>query len=107
MGLGMTAVRPGHSVRQSNLPSFAEMPAMLCIVSCTYCGAPLIVAGTSDEYCAESVKSLLCQSTAPVILSSAAMAPCEPPGVQTTFGPSMRGDSAYPHPKGLPPRSVM
>src|SRR5687768_6668132 len=46
------------------------------------------------------------QTTSPVVLLSATMVASAPPGVQTSTSPSIRGDSAYAHPPGVPPNSV-
>src|SRR5688572_5335854 len=107
MGVGITAVRPGQLVFQRIFPSLGAMPTMLCMVIWTYCGTPLMVAGMIEEYCASSVKSLVCQTSAPEVLLNAATVPCGPPGVQITLLPSTRSDSEYPHFWRTPPRSFI
>src|SRR6266481_3761643 len=70
-----------------------------------YCRTPPISAGTNEEYWAASAKSLQRQSSAPLVLSSATIAPLLPPGVKTTLLPSTSGDSAYPQLGADPPKS--
>src|SRR5688572_19505425 len=91
---------------QSFFPSLARMPYTPALVAVMYCRSPPTSAAMIETYSAASVKSVDRQTVSPVFLFRQAIAPSAPPGVQSRWSPSIRTDSAYPHPPRRPLKSV-
>src|SRR5262245_29445318 len=104
----MTAMPlPPSASDHSRFPSFARTATVPLLNMVTYCRTPPASRMTRETYSAASFTSVARQTTSPVFLLKAAIAPSFPPGVAIRLSPSSSTDSQYPQTPTAPLQSVL